>query len=177
MGNELRRRALLPFFSSPPRLSACSNFNLRSFARVHKFFISCPIIDAWQKTQKPLLTAIKSIVRPHRRHLPPFPSSSPFPLDCNEKAAYKSFNGRSTLALSMGTRTCWLYIGQSGTRLAWTRPPHANDMQKAFIESSHFARNQRFAFIIRVQNETRIRFRSLWTDDRLAVVSYPEDNQ
>lgn len=77
----------------------------------------------------------------------------------------------------MGTRTCWLYIGQSGTRLAWTRPPHANDMQKAFIESSHFARNQRFAFIIRIQNETRIRFRSLWTDDRLAVVSYPEDNQ
>lgn len=73
MGNELRRRALLPFFFSPPRLSACSNFNLRSFARVHKFFISCPIIDAWQKTQKPLLTAIKSIVRPHRRHLPPFP--------------------------------------------------------------------------------------------------------
>lgn len=151
MGNELRRRALLPFFSSPPHLSACSNFNLRSLRVCINFY---KLSDYWclAKNTKAAFNCNQFNRSPPQTPPSSFPSSSPLPLDCNEKAAYKSFNGRSTLALSMGTRTCWLYIGQSGTRLAWTRPPHANDMQKAFIESSHFARNQRFAFIIRVQN-------------------------
>lgn len=176
MGNELRRRALLPF-SSPRLVSRPVQTSIYDLLRVCINFYK--LSDYWclAKNTKAAFNCNQINRSPPQTPPSSFPSSSPFPLDCNEKAAYKSFNGRSTLALSMGTRTCWLYIGQSGTRLAWTRPPHANDMQKAFIESSHFAWNQRFAFIIRVQNETRIRFRSLWTDDRLAVVSYPENNQ